>query len=163
MTIQVNLLSSQYGENIQVGTLPACISDCLLLIQRQAFDEPFSSPSRLSGGFLPRCDRPKSSLVGRGDAQSARHLGEGLGAAGLEGLLEEPSHLHSDCTEDGREGLHEDRRAVPDEDQAAEEVLPPEQQVGIKERAFFYIHLLSSDSRVAMCLIHHQGEPQTGI
>lgn len=87
-------------------------------------------PFRLSGRVFPRCDGHKGSLVGRGDAQPAGHLGEGLGAARPQGLLEEPSHFHADRSEDGREGLHEDRGAVPDQDQTAEEIFPPEQQVG---------------------------------
>lgn len=86
---------------------------------------------RLSGRFFPACGRHKSSLVRRGDAPSARHLGEGLCAAGFEGLLEKPSHIHSNCAEDGGEGLHEDGGAVSDEDQNAEEMLPTE-QVGIR-------------------------------
>ncbi len=65
-------------------------------------------------------------MVRRGDTQSAGYLGEGLGAAGFEGLLEEPTHIHTDCTEDGRERLHENSGAVPDQDQTTEEMLPPE-------------------------------------
>lgn len=87
---------------------------------------------RLSGTLFPSCNGHKSSLVGRGDTQSARHMGEGLGAAGFEGLLEEPSHIHADRTEDGRERLHENSGTVPDQDQTTEEMLPPEYQVGIK-------------------------------
>lgn len=91
----------------------------------------FSFFSRLTGRFPPGGVGHKGPLVGRGDAPPAGHLGEGLGAARPEGLPEEPPHLHADRTEDDREGLHEECGAVPDQDQAAEEVLPPKQVRGL--------------------------------
>jgi len=86
---------------------------------------------RLSGRFSPSCGGHKSSLVGRGDAQSAGHLGEGLDAAGFKGLLEKPSHIYTDRSEDVRERLHQNCGAVPDQSQTSEEMLPHEQQVGV--------------------------------
>lgn len=128
MRTQESLLSSPYGENTQVRRHDwVGHSSLAALIKPSVFFFSF----RLSGRVFPRCDGHKGSLVGRGDAQPAGHLGEGLGAARPQGLLEEPSHFHADRSEDGREGLHEDRGAVPDQDQTAEEIFPPEQQVGV--------------------------------
>lgn len=96
---------------------------------------------RLSGRFFPSCDGHKGPLVGRGDTQSARHLGEGLGAASAEGLLEKPSHIHADCSEDGGARLPENCGTVPDQDQTTEEMLPQEQQVGVKRTVLLPLHL----------------------
>lgn len=76
--------------------------------------------------LLDRLRDSQRSVDGLGDVASHQHVGGGHAAAGAEDDAQDRTHLHHHIQQNGRPGLLQDARAVPDTAEEAQAKLQAE-------------------------------------